>query len=59
MDLQRKNLDKDIESYTLEGKEEVDYNNIENEEISKLSIYNDNIFEILKKKLKEKKKNKK
>merc|ERR1711924_343069 len=29
MDLQRKDLDKDIQSYTLEGKEEEDYNQIE------------------------------
>ena len=59
MDLQRKNLDENIESYTLEGKEEEDYNQIEDEEESKLQINNNNIFEKLKIKLKEKKKNKK
>ena len=59
MDLQRKNLDKDIDSYTLEGKEEEDYNQIEDEEKSNLQINNNNIFKKLKIKLKEKKKNKK
>ena len=59
MDLQRKNLDEDIESYYLKGKEEEDYNQIEDEEESKLQINNNNIFEKLKIKLKEKKKNKK
>ena len=58
IDLQRKNLDKDIKSYTLEGKEEEDYDQIENEEESKLKINHKNIFEILKMKLK-KKENKK
>ena len=55
MDLQRKDLDKDIQSYTLEGKEEEDYNQIEDEEESKLQINNNNIFEKLKMRLKEKK----
>ena len=59
MDLQRKDLDKDIQSYTLEGKEEEDYNQIEDEEESKLQINSKNIFEKLVIKLKEKKKNKK
>ena len=58
MDLQRKNLDEDIESYHLKGKEEEDYNQIEDEEESKLKINHKNIFEILKMKLK-KKENKK
>ena len=48
MDLQRNNLGKDIESYTLEGKEEEDYNQIEDEEESKLQINSNNIFENLK-----------
>ena len=56
MDLQRKNLDKDIQSYTLEGKEEEDYNQIEDEEESNLQINNNNIFEKLVIRLKEKKK---
>ena len=47
MDLQRKNLDEDIESYTLKGKEEEDYNQIEDEEKSNLQINNNNIFEKL------------
>ncbi len=55
MDLQRKNLDENIESYTLEGKEEEDYNQIEDEEESKLKINNNNIFEKLKMRIKEKK----
>ncbi len=55
MDLQRKNLDKDIASYTLEGKEEEDYNQIEDEEKSNLQINNNNIFEKLKMRIKEKK----
>ena len=54
MDLQRKNLDKDIESYTIEGKEEEDYNQIEDEEESKLQINSNNIFEKLKIRLKNK-----
>ena len=48
-------LDKDIQSYTLEGKEEEDYNQIEDEEESKLQINSKNIFEKLVIKLKEKK----
>ena len=52
------NLDEDIESYLLKGKEEEDYNQIENEEESKLQINNNNIFEKLKIKLKEKKNSK-
>ena len=59
MGLQKINLDKNIESYTLEGKEEEDYNQIENEEESNLQINSKNIFEKLKMKLKEKKENKK
>ena len=59
MDLQRKNLDKDIQSYTLKGKEEEDYNQIEDEEESKLQINSNNIFEKLVIKLKEKKEDKK
>ena len=59
MNLQRKNLDKDIKSYTLEGKEEEEYNQIENEEESKLQINSNNIFENLEIRLKEKKENKK
>ena len=54
MDLQRNNLGKDIESYTLEGKEEEDYNQIEDEEESKLQINSNNIFEKLKIRLKNK-----
>ena len=41
----KKNLDKDIKSYYLEGKEEEEYNQIENEEESKLQINNNNIFD--------------
>ena len=59
MNLQRKNLDKNIKSYTLEGKEEEEYNQIENEEESKLQINSNNIFEKLEIRLKEKKENKK
>ena len=59
MDLQRKNLDKDIQSYTLEGKEEEDYNQIEDEKESKLQINSNNIFEKLVIRLKEKKEDKK
>ena len=55
----KKNLDKDIKSYTLEGKEEEEYNQIENEEESKLQINSNNIFEKLEIRLKEKKENKK
>ena len=56
MDLQRKNLDKDIESYYLEGKEKEEYDKIEDEEESKLQINSNDIFEKLKMRLKEKKK---
>ena len=55
MDLQRKNVDKDIQSYTLEEKEKEEYNQIEDEEESKLQINTNSIFEKLKIKLKEKK----
>ena len=55
MDLQRKNLDKDIESYYLEGKEKEEYDKIEDEEESKLQINSNDIFEKLKMRLKEKK----
>ena len=58
MDLQRKNLDEDIDRYTIKGKEEEDYLQIEDEEESKLKINNNNIFEKLKMRIKEKKKNK-
>ena len=53
MNLQRKNLDADIKSYTLKGKEEEDYNQIENEKESKLKINHKNIFENLKMRIKE------
>ena len=53
MDLQRKNLDDDIESYYLEGKEKEDYNQIEDKEESKLKINNNDIFEKLKMRIKE------
>ena len=48
MDLQRKNVDKDIQSYTLEEKEKEEYNQIEDEEESKLQINTNSIFENLK-----------
>ena len=59
MDLQRKNLDENIQSYTLKGKEEEDYNQIGTEDESELQINSNNIFKTLVKKLKEKKENKK
>ncbi len=59
LNLQRKNLDKDITSYHLEGKDEENYNKIEEEKESELTINSSIIFHILKKRIKEKKENKK
>ena len=55
LNLQRKNLNKDITSYNLEGKDEENYNEIEKEEESKLKINSNDIFEKLKMRIKEKK----
>ena len=59
INLQRKNLDEDITSYDLEEKDEENYNKIEKEEESELKINSNIIFDILKKRIKEKKENKK
>jgi len=55
LNLQRKNLNKDITSYNLEGKDEENYNEIEKEEESKLKINSNDIFEKLKMRIEEKK----
>jgi hypothetical protein len=54
LNLQRKNLNKDITSYSLEGNDEEDYNKIDKEEESKLKINHNNIFEKLKMRIKKK-----
>ena len=55
LNLQKKNLEKDITSYNIEEKDKEEYNLIENEDESKLKINNKNIFEKLKMRIKEKK----
>ena len=55
LNFQRKNLNKDITSYNLEGKDEENYNEIVKEEESKLKINNNDIFEKLKMRITEKK----
>ena len=56
LNLQRKNLNKDITSYNLEGKDEENYNEIEEEEESELKINNNNILEKLKMRIRKKEK---
>ena len=53
LNLQKKNLEKDITSYNIEGKDKEEYNLIEKEEESKLKINNNNIFDKLKMRIKE------
>ena len=55
LNLQKKNLEKDITSYNIEGKNEEEYNLIEEEDESELKINNNNIFDKLKMRIKEKK----
>ena len=55
LNLQKKNLEKNITSYNIEEKDKEEYNLIENEDESKLKINNKNIFEKLKMRIKEKK----
>ena len=53
LNLQKKNLEKDITSYNIEDKDKEEYNLIEKEEESKLKINNNNIFDKLKMRIKE------
>ena len=53
LNLQKKNLEKDITSYNIEDKDKEEYNLIEEEEESKLKINNNNIFDKLKMRIKE------
>ena len=53
LNLQKKNLEKDITSYNIEQKDKEEYDLIEKEDESKLKINSNNIFDKLKMRIKE------
>ena len=53
IDLQKNNLDKDIAPYELEDKDKEKYNNIADEDETKLKINGNDIFNALKMRIKE------
>jgi hypothetical protein len=55
LNLQKKNLEKDISSYNLSEKDEEDYKSIKEQDESEIKINNNNIFDKLKMRIKEKK----
>ena len=55
LNLHKKNLEKDISSYNLSEKDEEDYKSIKEQDESEIKINNNNIFDKLKMRIKEKK----
>ena len=53
LNLQKKNLEKDITSYNIEEKDKEEYDLIEKEDESKFKINGNNIFDKLKMRIKE------